>query len=502
MVGWHGRYDSPSFPDLGPPKGPPNKIIRFPDLGRTDKISNCYSTGDVSGGDRVGGLVGEQTLNSTITNCYSTGSVSGNDDVGGLVGAMAPPPPLGPVLYGITPDTISDFYSTADITGDGGVGQPVIGWIIPYMVNSFWDTETSGQVSSLGGIGKTTAEMQTASTFLYAGWDFVGETANGTEDIWWILEGQDYPRLIWELPEGLRLQPLPAFSPDPRDGATDVTPSPILHWAPAEPTLQHDIYLGKDKEEVANATTLSLGIYRGRQPGELTTYDPGKLEWDATYYWRIDEVNEADPNNLWKGSVWGFTTANFLIVDDFESYNRLDPADPNSNSIFNTWIDVLETTIIEVAFRNFPLPYPVNSGIIQFSPTQLMRYQFHNSGPVYYSEATANITNLAIGQDWTQDGVGILSLWFDGYEGNAPEPMYVALANARGPTAVVYHDNPDAATINTPMEWTIDLQLFTDQGVDLTDVGTISIGFGDRNNPQAGGWGNMFFDDIRLYRSP
>jgi len=49
-----------------------------------------------------------------------------------------------------------------------------------------------------GGVGKTTAEMQTAGTFLNAGWDFVDETENGTEDIWRILEGQDYPRLWWE----------------------------------------------------------------------------------------------------------------------------------------------------------------------------------------------------------------------------------------------------------------------------------------------------------------
>jgi hypothetical protein len=63
---------------------------------------------------------------------------------------------------------------------------------------SFWDREASGQTTSDGGTGKTTAEMQTAKTFLDAGWDFVDETANGTEDIWWILEGQDYPRLWWE----------------------------------------------------------------------------------------------------------------------------------------------------------------------------------------------------------------------------------------------------------------------------------------------------------------
>jgi hypothetical protein len=51
---------------------------------------------------------------------------------------------------------------------------------------SFWDIQTSDQNTSTGGEGKSTAEMQTATTFLDAGWDFVGETANGTEDIWWI----------------------------------------------------------------------------------------------------------------------------------------------------------------------------------------------------------------------------------------------------------------------------------------------------------------------------
>jgi hypothetical protein len=62
----------------------------------------------------------------------------------------------------------------------------------------FWDIETSGLTTSYGGEGKTTAEMQTAGTFLNAGWDFIEETVNGTEDIWKILDGQDYPRLWWE----------------------------------------------------------------------------------------------------------------------------------------------------------------------------------------------------------------------------------------------------------------------------------------------------------------
>jgi len=67
------------------------------------------------------------------------------------------------------------------------------------VISCFWDIQTSRQIKSTGGTGKTTAEMKSASTFLEARWDFVDETVNGNEDIWWILEGQDYPRLWWEL---------------------------------------------------------------------------------------------------------------------------------------------------------------------------------------------------------------------------------------------------------------------------------------------------------------
>ena len=120
----------------------------------------CYSTGTVTGDSRVGGLVGSNDVGAVI-DCYSTGAVSGISSVG--VGGL--------------------------------VGNSYRGSINA----SFWDIETSGQATSKGGTGKTTAEMQTASTFIDAGWDFVDETTNGTEDIWWILEGQDYPRLWWEL---------------------------------------------------------------------------------------------------------------------------------------------------------------------------------------------------------------------------------------------------------------------------------------------------------------
>ena len=153
-------------------------------------IANCYSTANVSGDYYVGGLVGQN--DGRLTDCYAMGRVSGGNGVGGLVG-LSEAAPFG--LFGVT-----NCYSTGNASGDALVGG-LVGWGGSSITvrDSFWDTEASGQRTSAGGTGKTTAEMQTAGTFLEAGWDFVEETANGTDDSWWIREGQDYPHLWWEL---------------------------------------------------------------------------------------------------------------------------------------------------------------------------------------------------------------------------------------------------------------------------------------------------------------
>jgi len=93
--------------------------------------------------------------------------------------------------------TISNCYSIANVTGESRLDALAYGGA-QYVINCFWDIETSGQSESLGGTGVATAEMQTATTFLDAGWDFIDETANGIDDIWWIDEARDYPRLWWE----------------------------------------------------------------------------------------------------------------------------------------------------------------------------------------------------------------------------------------------------------------------------------------------------------------
>jgi hypothetical protein len=146
-------------------------------------VTQCYSTGAVTGGYYAGGLVGGG--GGSVTQCYSTGAVTGGCDAGGLVGLNYQ-------------GTVTQCYSTGTVSGAWSVGGLVYHSFEGTVTACFWDTQTSGQTESDGGTGKTTAEMQAQSTFLEAGWDFVGETTNGTEDIWWIDEGKDYPRLWWE----------------------------------------------------------------------------------------------------------------------------------------------------------------------------------------------------------------------------------------------------------------------------------------------------------------
>jgi parallel beta-helix repeat protein len=158
-------------------------------------VSNCYATGSVSGDGLIGGLVGA-TL-GTVSNCYATASVSGNEYVGGLVGG--------------TSGTVSNCYATGSVSGD-----LYIGGLVGYNADdgeifaSFWDTQTTGEPNAVGlnsetgtveAYGRTTAEMQTESTFTDYGWDFVCESDNGTDDIWEvpIWNGQeDYPRFVWQ----------------------------------------------------------------------------------------------------------------------------------------------------------------------------------------------------------------------------------------------------------------------------------------------------------------
>jgi hypothetical protein len=179
-------------------------------------VARCYSTGPVRGGGSVGGLMGEnlsiveqshasgpvtgdsyvgglvgENYQGQVTDCYGAGSVNGVWYVGGLVGQN------GGLTEAGRQAIVTHCYSTGTVQGQNRVGG-LVGSNLAVVAESFWDSQTSGQTASAGGTRKTTAQMRTRQTFLAAGWDFAGEIANGTVDIWRIDEGKDYPRLWWE----------------------------------------------------------------------------------------------------------------------------------------------------------------------------------------------------------------------------------------------------------------------------------------------------------------
>jgi len=298
-------------------------------------IATSCSTGSVSGtGDAVGGLVGRNGFGGNVSHCYSTASVSGRSSVGGLVGSN---PDRGQGAGYPGPGQIVQCYSAGPVFGEQSAGG-FVGYCRIEVQGSFWDTETSGQRTSAGGLGKTTTDMQTASTFLDTGWDFLGETANGTQDIWWIADGKDYPRLSWQYGQ--------AFGPNPVNGASEVVRAAILQWKAGGPSCQHDIYFANDKDLIADAARDTLGIYCGRQAAVMTVYDPGILEWGRTYYWRIDEVNEADTNGVRKGSVWSFTTTDCI----------------KSPAPWNGAVDVIQPTVLSWVPAESGLQYDVYFG--------------------------------------------------------------------------------------------------------------------------------------------
>jgi len=357
----------------------------------------------------------------------------------------------------------------------------------------------------IGKAWRTQAAVEQGSTIDLVAGEFASikmlyfaTTGNAQADLRWAHE-------MFEeeiIPSAALSPPLRAGLVTPTNQAVNVTQSPVLLWTAGDHAVEHDVYFGMDQASVAAADTATGNIYQGRQAE--TSFSPAKLEWDTTYYWRVDEVNDLHPDSPWKGSVWSFTTANFLIVDDFEGY------DAYESQIWWAWKDGLG-----YAAHDDEAAYPGNSTgsavgdettvsyteeTIRHSGSQSMPFFYNNNkqGFAKYSEAEYA---LSANRDWTEGGVQELSLWFHGDPANAPERLYVAVSNSAGQPAVVYHDNPNATQTDSWQEWVIPLQAFADQGINLTNVDRIAIGLGTRGNQTApGGSGKMLFDDIRLYR--
>jgi len=387
-------------------------------------------------------------------------------------------PWVGPVWSFSVPPKTAYFPDPADgaesvetdvtLSWTGGFGS-VLHTV--YFGDNFDDVNNAAGGLSQGSARYTPGPLQLAKTYYWRVDEFDAKDT--------------YKGYVWRLTtEGA------VGSPSPANGAEDVTQTPVLTWVPGVFADSHEVYLGINADAVKNADT-SSPEYKGSGNFGSESYDAGQLEWSTTYYWRIDEANNANADSPWTGPLWSFTTANFLILEDFESYNDINESEPGSNRIYNAWVDGFDDPLNGSQVGHLDPPFYEETIV----------HGGNKSMPLYYdnavgkSEATLTLTS---NRNWTVNSVNTLTIWFRGDAANAAENLYVALNGS----AVVNHDNPDAALRTSWTQWNIDLQAFADQGVNLANVDTISLGLGNKSNPAAGGSGIMYFDDIRLYRSP
>jgi len=319
-----------------------------------------------------------------------------------------------------------------------------------------------------------------------------------------------WPGMVWKftIDDGKAKDPnivLPGLDPG-------LPQSKTLAWKPGTFATSHDLYFGADFNDVNDANTSSPEFISNfvMTPGnDANIYQiPYLLTLGESYYWRVDEHNSVYGDS--KGNIWSFQIRNYLIVDDFESYNEMD------NLVTDTWKD---------GVRLLPPPYYfefVNGALIGLSyskaepaqpakDTQGLGYSYMNDGSLgtpYYSEAEREFEPPV---DWTLYNIKALVLYFYGdpnADANVPyNQMYMRLGDKTQKKVhrvdYGYYGGQDMNDILEQEwhEWNLDLQDFADAGVDITDVNKIIIGFGDRDSLVPGGTGEIFFDDIRLYLS-
>jgi hypothetical protein len=207
------------------------------------------------------------------------------------------------------------------------------------------------------------------------------------------------------IPSGPLQPPVRARALYPQSGDVNLPQDLTLMWGAGEKAVKHQIYFGDDADAVAAADP-SSNLYQGEQTLDETTFTPGQLEWNRTYWWRIDEVNEAAPESLWVGSVWSFTTADFLVVDDFETYNDEEGTDTR---IYETWIDGYTDGLSGSTVGNLDPPFAEQT--IVHGGKQAMPMDYNNISSPYFSRAYREFAPL---QNWTVNGLSDLVLWVRG----------------------------------------------------------------------------------------
>jgi len=270
-------------------------------------------------------------------------------------------------------------------------------------------------------------------------------------------------------------KPLRARGPNPASGATGVGPDAVLTWRAGREATRHDVYFGTDQQAVVDGTVPVTSV-------TAASYDPLSLDLGTTYYWKVNEVNVAGPITL-EADVWSFATSEYVVVDDFESYNDIDPPDPESHRIFEAWTDGYSTPTTNGALVGNDAP-PYTEQTIIHDGGKSMPFRYNNIGTVTHSEAERTFVPA---QDWTKHGVKTLSLWFRGDPNNTGGQLYVKVNGAKIP----YGGDASSLMRAGWQWWNIELASF---GVSLASVTKLAVGIDG-----GGASGKLYLDDIRLY---
>jgi hypothetical protein len=368
------------------------------------------------------------------------------------------------------------------------------GGLIRFYINGVEDTPTGRNVPNNAGVtsGCTKLVIGQGGKDAGSGWDGL------IDDV------RIYNKVLTpeQIKQAMRGDPTLAWNPKPANKSlTDVERAAPLTWSPGEKAAQHDVYFGTDQTAVANATTASTGIYRGRQVA--ANYAPPEgLQWGGgPYYWRIDEYNT--DGTLSAGRVWSFTVADYLIVDDFDDYT-----DDVGSRIFQTWRDGFGFSEPAPGYPGNGTGSAVGYAQAPFAEQTIVRggkqsmpLEYNNSGATGKARYSETQREWASPLDWTKYSLKALTLYFYGAPANAAEQLYVALEDNAGHIKVVNHPDPEAVQGGAWQEWNIELTQFSGAGVNLKAIKRMYIGLGNRTSPKVGGTGTIFIDDIRLYPS-
>ncbi|HAL44923.1 MAG: hypothetical protein A2Y12_16210 [Planctomycetes bacterium GWF2_42_9] len=309
-----------------------------------------------------------------------------------------------------------------------------------------------------------------------------------------------------------------AYNPTPGIGAYAYDKMTTLKWTPANGVTSQSIYFSTDYNDVANSAPAAL---KAALASDAASYGPVDVKMSTKYYWRINQI--VNGSTVY-GQVWNFEVPAYYRVDNFEDYIGTGNSS-TAGSLREDWKDGWSMDP-GTELGSFAVLVDKTAGATDANTKGEVRtlmktllFAFDNTGnaidyeypsgftdlftPAHpYAEINVSLASLPIGTNWTIQGDWTLEVYFYGLTTNGTEsPLYLLLEDASGHigTPVVYPTSSDIAVAEWH-KWEICPEDLATNNVDLSNLSKIYIGFGNRNNPQIGSKGSVYFDDIRMHR--